>query len=354
MSYECSGHIKDFLHELPKCEHHLHLEGTLEPNLLFKLAERNNITLPEFFPKSIEDCNERYQKFSDLQDFLDHYYVGMSVLKNEDDFYDLAMDYFERAHSENCLHSEVFFDPQGHTDREVPMDSVVNGFSRACVDASQKFGTSNKLIMCLLRHLPSDHGLETIKLAEPFYQKGVIHGLGLDSAEVPNVPENFTQCYDFLRSSFPHIGFTAHAGEEGDHSYVTKSLDHLNVTRIDHGINSHQDDQLMHRLSQQKVMLSLCPLSNLKLQVVDDIAKLPVKTFFEKGIPFSINSDDPAYFGGYILENYIQVHKHFGFSLMDWKSIAINGINGSWCDDNRKQQLIDKVHAVVDKYNGLI
>lgn len=349
-----STHMDSFLHELPKCEHHLHIEGTLEPSLLFKLAARNNIQLPEFFPKSVQECDARYQCFKDLQDFLDHYYVGMSVLIKEDDFYDLTMEYFEKAHKDNCLHSEIFFDPQGHLERGIDIHTIVNGINKACQDAIGKFNTSNKLIMCLLRHLPSQSGLDTIELAQPYYEQGIIHGLGLDSAEVPNGPENFIECYSQLRNSFPHIGFTAHAGEEGDHSYVSGSLNHLNVSRIDHGVNSHQDEELMKRLAQEQVMLSLCPLSNLKLQVVDNIGKLPIQTFLDKGIPFSINSDDPAYFGGYILENYRQVHKHFGFSIEDWKQIAINSINGSWCDTGRKQELIESVDRVVNKYRDVL
>ena len=354
MSFELSNNVKSFLHELPKCEHHLHLEGTLEPSLLFKLTARNNIQLPDFFPKSIEECNARYQTFGNLQDFLDHYYVGMSVLIKEDDFYDLAMDYFHKAHSDNCLHSEVFFDPQAHLERGIDMNTVVKGFNRACEAATTKFATTNKLIMCLLRHLPAHEGVKTVELAKPFYEKGLIHGLGLDSSEVPNEPQFFSHSYDALRAEFPHVGFTAHAGEEGDHTYVSNSLDHLNVTRIDHGINSHKDEDLMTRLANENVMLTLCPMSNLKLQVTDNIGKLPIRMFLDKGVPFSINSDDPAYFGGYILENYLQVHRHFGFSMDEWKAIAVNGINGSWCDGDRKKQLLENVNAVVEKYQGLI
>ena len=166
--YECSEHMENFLRELPKCEHHVHLEGTLEPSLLFKLAKRNNITLPETFPKKVEECNDRYNRFADLQDFLDHYYIGMGVLITENDFYDLAMDYFTKAHSDGCLHSEVFFDPQGHVERNIDIDVVVQGFNRACKDANTKYGTTNKLIMCLLRHLPAENGLQTIHSASKY------------------------------------------------------------------------------------------------------------------------------------------------------------------------------------------
>lgn len=353
MSYVCCDKFTEFLKELPKCEHHLHLEGTLEPSLLFSLAKRNNITLPSHFPPSVEACNERYSNFADLQDFLDHYYIGMSVLITEEDFYELAMEYFAKAAKDGCLHSEVFFDPQGHVERGIHVDTVVNGFNRACKDANEKFGTTNKLIMCLLRHLPSAAGLETILSVSHHFENGTIHGLGLDSSEKPFPPELFVECYAAVKSRHPEVGLTAHAGEEGDHTFVTNSLDLLKVTRIDHGVNSIQSEDLMARLAENRTMLSMCPLSNVKLQVVSDVAELPIRSFFEKDVPFSINSDDPAYFGGYILDNYLAVHTRFGFTVADWKKIAINGINGSWCSESRKSQLLAKVDEVCDKYSSL-
>lgn len=352
--FECDHHVKSFLTELPKCEHHLHLEGTLEPALLFELAARNSISLPTHFPPSVEACNERYANFADLQDFLDHYYIGMSVLIQEQDFFDLAMEYFTKAHADGCLHSEVFFDPQGHVERGIDVDVVVKGFDRACKEANAKFGTTNKLIMCLLRHLPAASGLETIESTAKFFEDGIIHGMGLDSAEKPFPPELFTQCYDLVRTRFPGVGLTAHAGEEGDHTYVTNSLNLLNVSRIDHGVNSQHDHDLMKRLSENRTMLSMCPLSNVKLQVVKDVSELPIALFMEHDVPFSINSDDPAYFGGYILDNYIAVHTRFGFSLEQWCKIAHNGIDGSWCDDDRKVQLRAKVEEVYTKYKNLV
>lgn len=349
----CTEEFKQFLTELPKCEHHLHLEGTLEPSLLFNLAKRNNITLPEMFPPTVEACNERYANFADLQDFLDHYYIGMSVLIKEDDFYDLAMDYFARAYNDGCLHSEVFFDPQGHVERGISIDTVVQGFDRACKDATAKYGTTNKLIMCLLRHLPAAAGLQTIESASKFFENGTIAGMGLDSAEKPFPPEMFTECYTTLKARLPDVGLTAHAGEEGDHSYVTNSLDLLKVTRIDHGVNSCQDEAVMARLAANQTMLSMCPLSNVKLQVVKDVSELPIKVFFDNNIPFSINSDDPAYFGGYILDNYVAVHTRFGFSKDQWCQIVLNGIVGSWCNDERKNELKAKLEAVRAKYASL-
>lgn len=351
---ECTHHFKNFLTELPKCEHHLHLEGTLEPSLLFDLAARNKITLPSHFPPTVEACNERYANFADLQDFLDHYYIGMSVLIHEQDFFDLAMEYFSRAHADGCLHSEVFFDPQGHVERGIDVDVVVRGFDRACKAANSKFGTTNKLIMCLLRHLPAASGIDTIESTTKYFQEGIIHGLGLDSAEKPFPPELFEECYKLIKSRHPEVGLTAHAGEEGDHTYVTNSLDVLNVTRIDHGVNSKQDAELMKRLAANRTMLSMCPLSNVKLQVVKDVSELPIDLFLEHNVPFSINSDDPAYFGGYILDNYIAVHTRFDFSLEQWVKIANNGIEGSWCHDDRKKELKQKVEEVYVKYKALI
>ncbi|CAK7901770.1 adenine deaminase [[Candida] anglica] len=348
--YECDDKFKSFLQELPKCEHHVHLEGTLEPSLLFQLAKRNGITLPESFPPSPEACIERYNNFADLQDFLDHYYIGMGVLIKEDDFYDLAMEYFTKAHNDGCHHSEVFFDPQGHVERGISIDVVVKGFDRACKDATAKFGNTNKLIMCLLRHLPSAAGLETIKSAAPYYENGTIHGLGLDSAEKPFPPELFTECYKYISDNFSNVGLTAHAGEEGDSTYVTRAIDQLKVTRIDHGVNSQHDQELMKQLADNKTMLSMCPLSNVKLQVVKDVSELPIDVFFNANVPFSINSDDPAYFGGYILDNYVAVHTRFGFTHEQWAIIAKNGINGSWCDEERKIELRNKVDEVVAKH----
>lgn len=348
--HECNSTFKSFLQKLPKCEHHLHLEGTLEPSLLFDLAHRNGITLPTHFPPTVEACNERYANFADLQDFLDHYYIGMSVLIKEQDFYDLAMEYFTKAHADGCAHSEVFFDPQGHIERGISVDVVVAGFNRACKDANAKLGTSNKLIMCLLRHLPASDGIATINSTHKYFQNGTLHGLGLDSAEKPFPPELFTECYSLIRDSFPEVGLTAHAGEEGDHTYVETALDKLNVSRIDHGVNSKNSPELMRRLAENRTMLTMCPLSNVKLQVVSDVAELPIDLFFENDVPFSINSDDPAYFGGYILDNYVAVHTRFGFCPEQWVKIVKNGINGSWCDDARKSELRAKADAVLVEF----
>ena len=354
MSFVVSEHKRNFLHELPKCEHHVHLEGTLSPELLFQLSERNGIELPESFPKNVELCNERYNNFADLQDFLDHYYVGMSVLINEQDFEDLAFAYFVKAKNDGLHHTEAFFDPQGHVERGIPIETVVNGLNKACQRAQSELNISTKLIMCLLRHLPSHDGIKTIESAKPFYDQGIIHGLGLDSSEKPFPPELFIDCYKLIKDNHPHAGLTAHAGEEADPSFITNSLDLLNVTRIDHGVQSQTDEELLKRLAMKKTMLTVCPLSNVKLQVVKDVKELPIKKFLEFGVPFSINSDDPAYFGGYILDNYLAVESRFQLTGEDWVTIAKNGVDGSWIDEERKRELHDEIDRVFNKYRDLI
>ncbi|CCH41863.1 hypothetical protein BN7_1402 [Wickerhamomyces ciferrii] len=352
--YECNHHMKQFLNELPKCEHHLHLEGTLEPNLLFPLAKRNNIKLPSNFPKTVEELNERYKQFKDLQDFLDYYYIGCNVLINEEDFFDLAWAYFTKAHQDGTWHSETFFDPQSHTERGIKIETVVNGFKRASLKAQQEYGMSTNLIMCLLRHLPSNDGLKTIDSATEFLKDGSIKALGLDSAEKPFPPELFINCYSKVKEINPDLELTAHAGEEGDSNYVITALDELKVTRIDHGVNSIQDPKLMERLASEKTMLTICPLSNVKLNVVKDVSEIPLNEFLDAQVPFSLNSDDPAYFGGYILDNYITVHTRFGWSLETWVKVAKNGVEGSWISKERKIEINNAIDETYNKFKPLV
>lgn len=353
--HECSQTMRSFLKALPKCEHHVHLEGTLEPELLFSLAKRNNITLPDHFPKSKAELTERYNNFSDLQDFLNFYYIGTSVLLSEDDFFDLAWCYFERvAKNDGLAHTEAFFDPQSHTERGIDISVVINGFKRACAKAEKELGISTKLIMCLLRHLPNQHGLETIDQAKEFIVNGDIHALGLDSAEKPFPPELFVDCYAKVKELNPEINLTAHGGEEGDHTYVSNSLDLLKTTRVDHGVNSVQSEDLLKRLSEERVLLSVCPMSNIKLQVFKNIYEIPLNTFLEYDVPFSLNSDDPAYFGGYILDNYVAVHENFGFKLPVWEKIVKNSIHGSWCHQERKDELLAQLSQVMEEYSSLL
>ena len=351
MKSTVSVHLANFLKDLPKCEHHLHIEGTLDPLLLFELSKRNGVQLPKSFPTNAKECYERYNNFTDLQDFLDHYYVGMSVLIEESDYYDLAMDYFSKAHLDGCLHSEIFFDPQAHTSRGVEIEKVIKGLRRACVDANTKYGTTNKLIACLLRDFPVHDCMATIHTTKPFFDIGWIHGLGLDSAEVPYPPHLFSECYKAISIDYPHVGLTSHAGEEADHSYVTEAIDHLRVTRIDHGIQASKNPVLLRRLAELKTLLTVCPVSNLKLQVVKDVAELPIRLFLENNIHFSINSDDPAYFGAHILDNYLAVQSRFELSMEEWCIIAKNSIHGSWCEETRKRELYELVDLIYAKYN---
>lgn len=349
------SHIHSFLQELPKCEHHVHLEGTLSPELLFKLADRNDVTLPADFPKSAELCHERYDNFADLQDFLDHYYVGMSVLLTKDDFENLAWDYFVKAHSDGVHHAEVFFDPQAHLERGIALHDVVGGFTNARERAHEELGISTQLIMCLLRHLPGEDCLQMVHDAKPHFEAGHIVGLGLDSSEQNRPPHLFTEAYAAARDfGLDHVRFTAHAGEEGGPDYVDGALNDLQVERIDHGVRSVEDEDTLKRLAENKTLLTVCPMSNLKLRVVDNIGQLPLRKLIDNGVHFSINSDDPAYFGGYILDNYKSVHEHFNLDLNTWCTIAENSINGSWVANDRKKELLDKVDIVRAKYSGLL
>lgn len=341
----------DFLTEIPKCEHHLHIEGTLEPKLLFQLAKKNNITLPETFPKTHEELAESYNHFSNLQDFLDVYYIGCNVLITEDDFYLLALEYLTKVSKQGLKHTEIFFDPQSHTSRGLSMDLVFNGLQRACDEIHSKCGITTKVIMCLLRHLPVSDCSTTIDEAAHLIKSGKIHGIGLDSSEKPFPPEIFEDVYKKAKGLNKDLRLTAHAGEEGDASYITRALDVLNVERIDHGVRSIEDPKVIERLAKEQIMLSVCPLSNVVLRVVKNVSELPIKKFLDADVPFSINSDDPAYFGGYILDNYFEVQRRFNLSKQDWKKIVTNSINGSWCDSNRKAELLKELDTVMMKYD---
>lgn len=341
----------DFLTEIPKCEHHLHIEGTLEPKLLFQLAKKNNITLPESFPSTHEELAESYNHFSNLQDFLDVYYIGCNVLITEDDFYLLALEYLTKVSKQGLKHTEIFFDPQSHTSRNLSIDLVFNGIQRACDEIYNKFGITTKIIMCLLRHLSVEDCSATVNQASHLIKNGKIHGIGLDSSEKPFSPELFEAVYKQAKNLNPNLRLTAHAGEEGDASYITNALDVLKVERIDHGVRSIEDPKVIERLANENIMLSVCPLSNVVLRVVKNVSELPIKKFLQANVPFSINSDDPAYFGGYILDNYLEVQRRFNLTKQDWKTIATNAINGSWCDESRKAELLKELDVVINKYD---
>ena len=345
----CRSTLHNFLAALPKCEHHLHLEGCLSPSLVFKLAAKNSITLPSSTQDpayaSIESLIERYNHFSDLNDFLAYYYRALDAVITQDDFEMLGWEYFMTAARDGVKHAEVFFDPQSHTSRGVSLDTVVKGFNRACQRAEKELGITSKLIMCFLRHLPAQEARDTMQAAvsggyfdvQDGEKRRVVEGLGLDSSEVGFRPELFAEQYVEAKKMGLHR--TAHAGEEGDPSYISGALNSLHVERIDHGIRLVEDAALMERVTKEGIMLTVCPLSNVCLRAVQIVGQVPIRKFLEAGVKFSLNSDDPAYFGGYILENYCAVQEAFNLSVEEWKIIADNSIQGSWCSEKRKEEL---------------
>jgi adenosine deaminase len=348
----CKSDIKQFLRELPKCEHHLHIEGSLSPNLLFQLASTNKIDLPSDDPSfaSPASLESRYERFTSLDDFLQYYYIGMSVLLTSSDFESLAYEYFTRARNDGVHHAEIFFDPQAHTSRGVSYETVVSGLVAAQHRAETDFGLTSKLILCFLRHLSADDANVTYKeaVALGHFSDGTVAGIGLDSSEVGNPPEIFREVYE--AASGAGIRKTAHAGEEGDPTYIERALDICNVERIDHGIRLMDDEKLLKRVANDGTLLTVCPLSNVRLRCVSTVADLPIRKFLDEGVKFSINSDDPAYFGGYILDNYLAVQEAFGLSLDEWKRIADGSIEGSWCNQERKAVLLAKVEKCLAKF----
>ena len=348
----CKSPLHPFLTALPKCEHHMHLEGSLSPNLLFTLAHDNGITLPD--PKndpafeSPDTLLERYAAFASLDDFLKYYFIGMSVLMHVQDFEALAWDYFVRAHAEGVVHAEVFFDPQAHTSRGIEYETVVNGFVKACRRAESEFGMSTRLILCFLRHLPVTEAAETFRIAKEDLKVGRLAGIGLDSSEKGFPPGAWEVIYGQAKDA--NIQRTAHAGEEGPVEYIREALEKLNVQRIDHGIRLAEDEELMRDVAQKQIMVTLCPLSNVRLQCVKHVADLPVRQFLDAGVPFSINSDDPAYFGGYIQSNYCAVQEAFSLTLDDWMKIANASIKNSWCEEERKTSMLSKLNKVLESY----
>src|SRR6476659_10149492 len=308
--------------QLPKCELHIHIEGSLEPELMFALARRNCIRLPY---ASVDALRDAY-RFGNLQDFLNLYYQGMSVLITEQDFYDLAWAYLERAHADNVRHVEMFFDPQGHTSRGIPFATVIEGLHRAIVDAGRKLGVQASLIMCFLRHLDEADAEKTLDSALAF--KDWIVGVGPDSSEAGNPPSKFKHVFGRARDA----GFflSAHAGEEGPPSYIWEALDVLGVNRIDHGNRCLEDDQLVRRLAEEQVPLTVCPLSNVRLHVVSEIASHPLATMLERGLMVTVNSDDPAYFGGYVDDNFDALIEAGHLGPADLATLARNSIEASF------------------------
>ena len=328
----------ELIRALPKAELHVHIEGTFEPELMFSIAQRNQIEIPY---KSVEEVKQAYN-FHNLQSFLDIYYAGANVLVHEQDFYDLAWAYFEKCAEDNVVHTEMFFDPQTHTDRGVEFKTVIDGLQRACDDAKTKLGITSHLIMCFLRHLSEEAAFITLEQALPY--KDQIIGVGLDSSEVGHPPAKFERVFAKAREN----GFliVAHAGEEGPPEYVWEALDLLKVNRIDHGVRSEEDKALMQRLIAEKMPLTVCPLSNLKLCVVDDMADHNIRRLLQQGVHVTVNSDDPSYFGGYMNANFIAIAEALDLSNDELKQLATNSFEASFIDDEDKAQWIAKIKSL--------
>lgn len=327
-----------FLNELPKAELHMHLEGSLEPELMFQLAQRNQITLPF---DSVDAIRDAYQ-FSNLQDFLDIYYQGANVLQTEQDFYDLTWAYLERCKAQNVLHVEPFFDPQTHTERGIAFATVINGIDRALKDAEQQLGISSRLIMCFLRHLPESAAFATLEQALPYQDK--IIAVGLDSSEKGFPPELFERVFTKAREA----GFltVAHAGEEGPADYIGQALDLLKVKRIDHGVRCVEDPALVEHLINIQMPLTVCPLSNIKLCVFKDMREHNILELLERGVKVTINSDDPAYFGGYMTENFVAVADALPMTKAQAIKLAQNSFEASFLSDAEKAEWVKRLQQL--------
>lgn len=332
------ANMKSFIAGLPKAELHLHIEGTFEPELMFEIAARNNITLPY---ESVEALHKAYD-FSQLQDFLDIYYQGMNVLRTEQDFHDLTWAYLEKVNAQNVRHVEIFFDPQGHLERDIPFETALNGIHSALTKAQEEFDISFGIIMCFLRHLDEDDAFKTLELALPHKDK--IIGVGLDSSEMGHPPSKFKGV--FAKAREEGFKIVAHAGEEGPPEYIYEALDLLKVDRIDHGNTSMQNPELLKRLAKEQIALTVCPLSNTKLCVVDDMKNHPLPQMLEANLNITINSDDPAYFGGYLNANYEAISPLINDDKEVLSQLAKNSFNAAFISDTKKAKLVEEV----DKY----
>jgi adenosine deaminase len=330
--------LPELLRRMPKAELHIHIEGSLEPELIFALAQRNGVTIPY---ASVEALRAAYA-FTNLQSFLDIYYAGASVLLKEQDFYDMAWAYLQRAAADNVVHAELFFDPQTHTARGVPMEIVINGLHRACTDAGAALGVDASLILCFLRHLSEEEAFDTLEAALPLRDKFI--GVGLDSSEVGHPPEKFARVFARCRQLGLHL--VAHAGEEGPPAYVWTALDVLKVERIDHGVQSTKDPALMARLAKDRVPLTVCPLSNLKLCVFPKLSDHNLRQLLDAGLVATVNSDDPAYFGGYMNDNLLQTFAATGLTAAHAYQLARNSFEASFLGDAQRKRYIDELDRV--------
>jgi adenosine deaminase len=329
----------DFIRGLPKAELHVHIEGTLEPELAFRLARKHGVVLPH---ASVEELRAAY-RFENLQSFLDIYYAGAAVLRDADDFHALALDYLRRAHDQGVVHAEMFFDPQTHTARGIALATVVGGLRRALLEAEREFGITCRLILCFLRHLSAADAMRTLEEALPY--KEAIAAVGLDSSESGHPPAKFAEV--FARARREGLWAVAHAGEEGPPAYIYEALDVLKVRRVDHGVRCEESPDLLGRLAQERVPLTVCPLSNVRLRVFERIEDHNLKRLLDRGICVTVNSDDPAYFGGYVLENYLAVQQGLGLSRSDLTALARNSIEASFLADAAKRRWL----AAIDEYS---
>src|SRR5215510_6632433 len=335
------GSVKSFVERMPKAELHLHIEGTLEPELMFELASRNRVPLPY---KSPQEVRKAYD-FSDLQSFLDIYYQGTRVLLRERDFYDLTWAYLNKAHEQNVRHSEIFFDPQAHTERDVPIGAIIEGVHQALNDAEQRFGISSRLILSFLRHLSGGDAMRTFDAALPYRE--YFSGVGLDSTECGHPPEKFAEV--FARAREEGLFVVAHAGEEGPPDYVWQALDRLGASRIDHGVRCVEDPALIERLRTDRVPLTVCPLSNVKLRVFDSIKAHNLPRLLDASLCVTINSDDPAYFGGYVNENFLAIGKAFDLTQSEICKLVRNSFEAAFVSDVRRSEMVAELSAAVSE-----
>ena len=333
--------MNSFFCQIPKAELHIHIEGSLEPDMMFALADRNDIQIPY---KSVEEIRAAYN-FQNLQSFLDLYYAGMSVLQTEQDFYDLTWAYMQKAAAQNVRHTEIFFDPQGHTSRGISFETIHSGIYRALQAAKQQFGISSYLILCFLRHLSAEAAMEALAQALPY--KDTIPAVGLDSSEVENPPSKFQKVFEKAREE----GFltVAHAGEEGPPEYIWEAINLLGVSRIDHGVRCIDDPKLLEYLIEQQIPLTVCPLSNIKLCVFDSMAKHNIKQLLDMGLCVTVNSDDPSYFGGYVAENLQEIESALHLSEQDIYKLVKNSFQATFLSAEEKQDLIAELDEFMMK-----
>ncbi|GLR30135.1 adenosine deaminase [Psychrobacter pacificensis] len=329
----------DLIQKLPKAELHLHIEGSLEPELMFRLARKNNVEIPY---DSVEDVRAAYN-FNNLQSFLDIYYAGANVLLTQDDFYDLTWEYILKCVEDNVIHTEIFFDPQTHTERGVAFEAIITGIKEALADAKAKYGITSCIIMCFLRHLSQEAAFETLEQAMAF--KEDIIGVGLDSSELGNPPSKFKEV--FQKAKEAGFKLVAHAGEEADFSYIYEALDLLNINRIDHGVQSIKSPELMQRLKDEQMPLTVCPNSNIELRVFDNYKEHNIKALLDYGLNISVNSDDPAYFKGYVNQNFINLYENLPITEEDIITLVKNSFRSAFISDELKEDYLAKVDAVL-------